>query len=311
MAVWLRETSFCTNIMVRSWPKSHREKLLSFLAEDRHWGPQFRPLQEVWMQNPSGPHLFFGFYSWKNHWHFQGHIIKWQSVYLRAIYWNDWLNSWLGLFCKQATATCTHKVKRHSLAAPAHSLKGSCDMKEELQNTAYVFPRQKEAENLKGNFLANSFFLKLGSELKYQADRYNCHPFGIHNGAFGSEMCFLQWTQLLSLEELINREWSVHLNATGKKNPEQKCCLSRVNAGFSAGGRTDMGIGRDTSHSPSHPHHPAELAGQEPGWVLFSPSCCSPPLHCSRSWTNPCRAASRWSPRASHCLGLVSERPLN
>lgn len=65
-------------------------------------------------------------------------------------------------------------------------------MKEELQNTAYVFPRQKEAENLKGNFLANSFFSKLGSELKYQADRYNCHHFGIHDGAFGSEMCFLQ-----------------------------------------------------------------------------------------------------------------------
>lgn len=119
---WLRETSFCTNIMGRSWPNSHREKLLSFLAEDRHYGPQFTTLQEVWMQNPSGPHLFFGFYSWKNHWHFQGHIIKWKSVYLRAICWNDWLNSWLGLFCKQDTATCAHKLKRHSLAAPNSSL---------------------------------------------------------------------------------------------------------------------------------------------------------------------------------------------
>lgn len=65
-------------------------------------------------------------------------------------------------------------------------------MKEELQNTAYVFPRWKEAENLKGNFLADSFFSKLGSELKYQADRYNCHHFGMQDGAFGSEMFFLQ-----------------------------------------------------------------------------------------------------------------------
>lgn len=151
-----------------------------------------------------------------------------------------WLTELLArrLFCSQDTATCAHKLKWHSLAAP-NSLKGFCDMKKKLQNTAYVFPRWKEAENFKGNFLANSFFSKLGSELKYQADRYNCHHFGMQDGAFGSQMFFQQGTQLLSPEELINGEWSVHLNASGKKNPEQKCCLSRVNAGFSAGGRTN------------------------------------------------------------------------
>ncbi|KAI1232936.1 Protein SFI1, partial [Lamprotornis superbus] len=63
------------------------EKLLSFLAEDRHQGPQFRPLQEE----------------------------RGTTKYCVCLGW-------------------------------------------------------KEAENLKGNFLANSFFSKLGSELKYQAD---------------------------------------------------------------------------------------------------------------------------------------------
>lgn len=73
------------------------------------------------MKNSSGPHLFFGFYWWKNHWHFQGPIIKWKSVYLRANYSNDWLLT-RRLFCNQDTAMCTHKLKWHSVAAPNSSL---------------------------------------------------------------------------------------------------------------------------------------------------------------------------------------------
>lgn len=170
--------------MGRSWPSnSHREKLLSFLSEDRHQGPQFRPLQEVWMQNPNAKLM-------KNHWHFQGHTIKWKSVYLRANYLNDWPNSWLG-DCNQDTATAhTNSSGTVWLLPTAHSLTGLCDTKEEIQNIACVFPRWKEAQNLKGSFFANSFFSKLGSEWKYQADRYNCHRFGMQDGAFGSVMFF-------------------------------------------------------------------------------------------------------------------------
>lgn len=198
--------------MRRSWPSnSQREKPLSFLAEDRHQGPQFRALQEVWMQNPSGAHLVFGFYSWKNHWHFQSPIIKWKSAYLRTNYSNDWLNSWLG-DCSLATRTqrCAHTNSSGTvwlLPTACFLAVSFCDMKEELQNTAYVFPRWKEAENLKRKFHANSFFPKVGSELEYQADRYNCHHFGMQDGAFWlRDFFFLQWTQLLSHEELINKQ---------------------------------------------------------------------------------------------------------
>lgn len=50
------------------------------------------------------------------------------------------------------------------------------------------------------------FFSKLGSELKYHAGRYNYHHFGMHDGAFGSEIFFLQGAQLLSLHKLINKK---------------------------------------------------------------------------------------------------------
>lgn len=77
------------------------------------------------------------------------------------------------------------------LLCTARSLAGLYHTRDELLNSVYVFPRWKEAEKLKGNFLANMSFSKLGSELKYHADRYNCHHFGMQDGAFGSES-FLQ-----------------------------------------------------------------------------------------------------------------------
>lgn len=74
----------------------------------------------------------------------------------------------------------------------------------------------------------------------------------------------------------------MHPNATGKKNPEQKCCLSRVNAGFSAGGGTDSHGNRKGHFSFSLPSLlPSSLqglAGQERVGSRSPPPAALPPF---------------------------------
>lgn len=128
-----------------------------------------------------------------------------------------------------------------------------------------------------------------------------------------AQILFCSEHSCFSPQQLINKTQRMICasQCKGKKtNPkkpaeEMKCCLSRGKAGFLPSRRWDglnMGI-RDTSHSSSHPDHPP-ACGLLEGWRGWEPACqhgarrscspshCSPPLHCSRSWTNPCRAAS-------------------
>lgn len=112
---------------------------------------------------------------------------------------------------------------------------------------------------------------------------------------------------------------------TNKKNPkEMKCCLSRGKAGFllsRSWAWLDMGIGRDAAHSFSHPYHPpacnllvgwrgrvASIERRGPGPA--PPPAALPLFTAVAHGPIPAElhpGSSLQSPRASHCLGLVSE----
>jgi len=101
---------------------------------------------------------------------------------------------------------------------------------------------------------------------------------------------FLQRTQLLSSQELINTKQRMNfITMQGEKplkTPEDvKCCLSRGKAGFLLSRRRDgldSGIGRDASRSSSRPSCLLVCGLAGPGARLparrsRSPSRCSPP----------------------------------
>lgn len=111
-----------------------------------------------------------------------------------------------------------------------------------------------------------------------------------------------------------------------EKAPEEmKCCLSRGKAGFLLSRSwdwLDVGIGRDTSHSSSHPYHPpacwrvsgagSPSASIECGGPALPPTAL-PPFTAVAHGPIPAElhpGSSLRSPRASHCLGLVSEQAL-
>lgn len=120
-----------------------------------------------------------------------------------------WLTELLArrLFCNKDTAMCAHKLKWHSLAAP-NSLLSQGILWHEGGTTKYCvcLSKMEGSWEFKRKFSCQLVLSKLGSNLKYQPDRYNCHHFRMQDGAFGSEIIFLQWTQLLSPEELINKQ---------------------------------------------------------------------------------------------------------
>lgn len=107
--------------MGRSWPSnSHREKLLSFLAEDRAsvqtlaGGLDAKPFRSsfiLWLLLMKKPLAFSRSQYLMEICLLEGKLFKWLTEFLAR-----------RLFCSQDTATCAHKLKWHSLAAPNSSL---------------------------------------------------------------------------------------------------------------------------------------------------------------------------------------------